>query len=325
MAERALVRVSTVDDKGDLGGFGSGFFLSPDGLLATNFHVIQGAQSLRITTAGGVVHEDVYLAAFDRANDLALLKIQTMTPGHLSLEADTQLRIGQRVYLMSNPMGLNGTFSDGIVSALRTFQDVDVIQTTAPMSRGSSGGPLINTRGRVVGVASSTMADGNGLNMAIPAAVLAGMIQAVDPQPFHPRLLPDPVQMFWEDNRARAVGPMAEVYADLRRYSEVLEASGLRPFGSVLFGELGTAQMETWPLHLMPGRRYAIIGVCRGCVDMDLAIMDAAGRMVTADVDTDPTPVIMITSTDARPYRVVVAMPDCPVGSCRYGAAVLAR
>src|SRR5690606_26419168 len=85
-------------------------------------------------------------------------------------------QVGDRIYVMGNPMGLEGTFSDGLVSAKRTLVGVALIQISAPISPGSSGGPVLNARGQAVGVATLMMSEGQNLNIAVPARYAEGLL-----------------------------------------------------------------------------------------------------------------------------------------------------
>ena len=126
--------------------FGSGFVVGADGLIVTNYHVLEGAK-LATVEVDGVVFEEVSVLAHDENRDLALLKVEATDLKPLVLaESIESVRLGEQVIAMGNPEGLKRTVSDGIVSTLyRHLEgfDFDHIQTTAPISKGSSGGPLM--------------------------------------------------------------------------------------------------------------------------------------------------------------------------------------
>ena len=158
IAERALdstVLLLMADARGQLQSFGSGFFVQKN-LIATNFHVIEGA-------VGGVAkrvgQEEMYVVEGtldkDEDRDLAILKVTAPSVKPLPLGDSDLVKIGQTVYVAGNPEGiLEGTFSDGIISAIRGDSADKVFQFTAPVSQGSSGGPVLNNRGEVIGVAT---------------------------------------------------------------------------------------------------------------------------------------------------------------------------
>ena len=155
---------------------GTGFFVRAD-VVATNFHVIDG-------TAGGhakVVGQDFQyevagVIASDERRDLALLQIKGLTAPPLPLEPDRPVAVGEDVYVVGNPEGLEGTFSHGIVSGIRHAGPDRRLQITAPISEGSSGGPVLNKRGKVIGIAASSLKQGQNLNFAVPVSYLLPLL-----------------------------------------------------------------------------------------------------------------------------------------------------
>jgi hypothetical protein len=147
VVEKALSAVVTLS-VGDASG--SGFFVTADGLIVTNAHVVAGAGKLIVKTSGG----DEYLGrvvnvAEDR--DLALVRAPVSGAAHLLLAGESAA-IGTDVYAVGSPLGLAGTVTKGIVSGLRTLSGVRYVQLDAAINHGNSGGPLIDMKGRVVGV-----------------------------------------------------------------------------------------------------------------------------------------------------------------------------
>jgi hypothetical protein len=153
---------------------GSGFFIA-DGIIATNAHVIEGAAS---GTAKFIGSEQKFsiegTVALSRRTDLALLKVASSAPV-LNLGPDSKPAVGDKVYVVGSPLGLEGTFSEGIISGIRSIQSDSILQMTAPISPGSSGGPVMNDSGTVIGVAEATFKDGQNLNLAVPVAYLSEM------------------------------------------------------------------------------------------------------------------------------------------------------
>lgn len=181
IAENALaatVYLEMQDRNGLTLGIGSGFFVRPD-LIATNFHVIQGAAQ---GTAKLVGKRTTYIiegiTATDKDNDLVLLKVITHGIKSLSLGDSDTVRIGTPVYVVGNPKGMEGTFSDGIISSIRGTEAQPRFQMTAPISSGSSGGPVLNRKGEVIGVSASVhqAADAQNINFAIPVNKLKGLL-----------------------------------------------------------------------------------------------------------------------------------------------------
>jgi S1-C subfamily serine protease len=168
MASPAIALITTVTNTG--GALGSGFLISSDGIIVTNYHVIKGAEGLGVRFAQEKeLISNVSVVKTDAIRDLALIKVNTpvnITP--LSMGDSDQLVVGERVVAIGNPQGLQNTVSDGLVSALRDSEGMKHIQISVPISHGSSGGALLNMRGEVVGVTSSGIDKAQNLNFAIP-------------------------------------------------------------------------------------------------------------------------------------------------------------
>jgi len=167
----AVVQVLIQDRQSRTIGTGSGFLVSTNGLIATNYHVIRNADSARVVFSDDKTLPVVGVAATDEDADLAIIKVAY----HFSVRplelAEIELPpIGAKVYAIGNPLGLSNTLSDGLVSGHREIGQIPIIQTTAPISPGSSGGPLLTADGKVVGVTSSQFKSGQNLNFAIPVS-----------------------------------------------------------------------------------------------------------------------------------------------------------
>jgi len=146
---------------------GSGFFITPD-LFVTNHHVVNGGLRASIVAAGAAEYRVSGLAAVNRRRDLVLLRTSNPAPAHLALAASPP-EIGDAIAVYGAPVGLKGTLSTGIVSTMREDAG-ELLQMTAPISHGSSGSPVVNEDGAVVGVVVSSNISGQGLNFAVPAA-----------------------------------------------------------------------------------------------------------------------------------------------------------
>ena len=166
-------------------GIGSGFFIWKDGRIATNLHVIAGAQEAVVVTSDGREYRNPMVMAVDDRRDLAVLRIRTgeATPALALGEAGT-VRAGDRVLAFGHPMGLGNTVSDGLVSAVRVLdEELTVLQISAPIASGSSGGPLLNEAGQVIGVATAYASEGQNLNFGMPVNYLEPMLLSEKAQP----------------------------------------------------------------------------------------------------------------------------------------------
>ena len=167
----AVFYIEIYDAKGTTVKTGSGFFLSSDGLAVTNFHVVKGASSAKITTSDGTVYNVSGIYDYDEADDVALIQVDGSGFSSLELGDSDAISSGAPVYTIGAPLGLNNSMSSGIVSyADRVIDGVSYIQTDAPISPGSSGGPLLDQYGKVVGITSAgaTSAYSQNLNLAMP-------------------------------------------------------------------------------------------------------------------------------------------------------------
>jgi S1-C subfamily serine protease len=181
---RSVVLIEVKDRSGQPLSLASGFFVGK-GLVATNTHVLRGGYAATMNSVGSKSKVDVSsIVGFDEGHDLAIMQVPDASPA-LNLSSIDPV-VGERIYVVGNPQGLEGTFSDGLVSAKRDVSaNLSVLQITAPISAGSSGGPVVNQRGEVVGIAVATLRDGQNLNFAIPSKYLAALLR----QPSEPRAL----------------------------------------------------------------------------------------------------------------------------------------
>ena len=169
----AVGTVITYDSGNNKFSQGSGFFINKDGHFITNYHVVKGAYSIVVQMKDKIEHKAAFVLAENEAKDLIKLAVDvpggSLEPG-MWLDIDPELPdIAEKIIVIGTPMGLGRTVSDGIISAIREIPDRGLVfQMTAPISRGSSGSPVIDMHGNVVGVAFLQIVNGQNLNFAIP-------------------------------------------------------------------------------------------------------------------------------------------------------------
>ena len=169
------------DANGQPLSLGSGLFVGA-GEIASNLHVVEGAVRGYAKLVGQNTKHDLEgITAVDSNRDLVVLKIAaTGSPGLLLGNSDA-VQVGEPVYAVGNPQGLEGTFSQGVVSSIREIGTDKLLQITAPISPGSSGGPVLNGKGEVIGVSVATFRSGQNLNFAIPSNYLKLLLEEVGP------------------------------------------------------------------------------------------------------------------------------------------------
>lgn len=169
----AIVAIVTYDASGAALTTGSGFFLRP-GQVVTNLHVIRGARRCEVKTLDGKgrTYPVAGLLDVDEEGDLALLSVEMPPSRTRASQLATQLpEEGEKIFVIGNPLKLEGSVSDGIVSAVRELPNIGkIIQITAPISHGNSGSPVFNLKGQVVGVVTIKVTNGQNINLAIGAA-----------------------------------------------------------------------------------------------------------------------------------------------------------
>jgi S1-C subfamily serine protease len=200
LAERAkpsVVLLTVYDESGTAAGSGTGFFISEDGRVVTNDHVVEDATRVTATLADGRELEVRGVLANDAGKDIAILQVSgDKLPKPLPLGGTKNVRVGDEIVVLGSPQGLSTTLSTGIVSAIRQ-EGLDggidgqrtarawAIQITAAISPGSSGSPVMTRNGDVIAVAVGLMQGGGSLNFAVPIEDVKSLLSSVGPlRPF---------------------------------------------------------------------------------------------------------------------------------------------
>jgi S1-C subfamily serine protease len=168
LASPSVVLIEVFGDSGERTGTASGFIASENGAIITNYHVVRGARSANVRLQDGSTMPVQGVLGFDPYRDVAIIKVGNLGAKSLTLDSD-HVQVGDKVTAIGSPLALQNTISDGLVSGIRN----GLIQTSTPISSGSSGGPFFNTHGEVVGVAVAGITAGGttlaeNLNFAVP-------------------------------------------------------------------------------------------------------------------------------------------------------------
>jgi S1-C subfamily serine protease len=170
----SVLTIIAFDRKGSAISQGSAFVLTSDGLAGSNYHVLEGATRASASSSDGRVFDVGLIDGADLDKDLVIFQLYTrgskVKPhdlSHVTLGASTDLVVGEKVIAIGSPQGLENTVSDGILSAIREVDTVRFLQITAPVSPGSSGGPILNSAGQMIGIATFQLKKGQNLNFAV--------------------------------------------------------------------------------------------------------------------------------------------------------------
>ena len=179
VASPAVVFIGILNADGEYMGQGSGFVVKPDGFVVTNFHVIEEASGLIVKMLDGEIYDRVQVVDYDRRRDLAVLKIPAFKElPTVAMGDSSAVKVGQQAVAIGNPQGLEHTVTSGMVSAFRQAEGYRLMQISVPISPGSSGGPLFDLRGNVIGITTSGMqGDAQNLNFAVPIEYVRPLLE----------------------------------------------------------------------------------------------------------------------------------------------------
>jgi len=193
------------DANGQPFSLGSGFFVR-ESEIASNLHVVAGALAGSAKLVGRKTKYDIEgITAIDPERDLVVLKVTAAGSPTLAIGSSDAVQVGETVYAVGNPQGLEGTFSQGVVSSIREVGSDQLLQITAPISPGSSGGPVLNGKGQVIGVSVATFRGGQNLNFAIPSRYLKALLAKAGPvKPLAQAKPPTAQRVMWADLGGRS-------------------------------------------------------------------------------------------------------------------------
>ncbi len=169
----SVVRLEVKDNFGNTSKIGTGFYIGNGCYIATNYHVIKGGEQIAVASNGVLTQEKMDKLRINKDYDLAIISVSQC--GRTLKLSGSIPEVGQPIFTVGNPIGLDKTLSNGVISGIREG-DYSVIQTTAAISPGSSGGPLVDMSGVVVGMTTFFLKEGQSLNFAVPASALIELL-----------------------------------------------------------------------------------------------------------------------------------------------------
>lgn len=338
-AKQGTVQIRTLNARNEVIKTGSGIIVTEDGIIVTNFHLVQGGVALQVELPNNEIYDNVFYITADPRRDLIIIKVPAESLKPLPLGNDLEAEVGEKVYVMGNPLGMTNTFSDGLVSAKRTVDGVSMLQISAPISPGSSGGPVMNGNGEVIGIATMGMRGGQNLNYAVPVHYIRPLLSTGErPVRFNAALLPrtgggltttdNSVPNINSSPRPTTSNPRrdewdAQVNTYLSDADEALSKMGFVRSHAIGSGALEARKNKRYNVQLDGRRRYAIVAVCDDdCSDIDLYLYDRFGDLKGRDIKNDDRPFVIIRPTVTTEYTVQVTMVSCSVGPCRFGVAI---
>lgn len=224
-AAPSVVYIETFDAGGQPIGLGSGFFVSDDGVIASNYHVIEGASRVTARTSDGRTVQVNGVIAFDADLDYAVLKVDGGRQRALRMSSYADTDVGEAIVVIGNPYGLEQSVSDGIVSQKRVMDGHPLIQFTAPISPGNSGGPVMDMDGKVIGIATMTRREGQNINFAVPIDVVRDALRSGADVRYSFDQLARGAQVATEQTHADALAANFSVFTDRSRRLRLVRAN----------------------------------------------------------------------------------------------------
>jgi tetratricopeptide (TPR) repeat protein len=268
----SVVIVFAYDDKEEFLKLGSGFFISQNGDIITNYHVLRGASSAEVKTSDGRTYPITYIVAEDEQNDIIRLSVDIPSKyvQPLSL-SETIPEIGERIIVYGSPLGLENTVSDGIVSSVREIFDYGkIIQITAPISPGSSGSPVLNMKGEVIGIATFQFIEGQNLNFAIPSERIASLNLMEEEKTFATE------ELFEQEDKDKKISDYSEAYNKALYFIDKEEYEKALPYLEI---EIKTdiSSLKAWA--------YFNIGYCYGKLKSYTKAIEAYKQAISLNPD----------------------------------------
>ena len=177
----SVVTISVTGRAGEESVLGTGFVISPDGLIATNLHVLVEARPITVEFADGRKYQAESVHASDKSVDLAIIRVKAAGLKTLELAESSKVQDGQSVVAFGNPEGLKNSVVQGIVSGHRKLEGVPMLQLAIPIERGNSGGPVVDRQGRVLGILTIKAAYTRNLGFAVESKALRPLIARPNP------------------------------------------------------------------------------------------------------------------------------------------------
>lgn len=171
-SEKAVFIVQSYDKNGNLLKFGTGFFIDENGTCITNYHVFENSSIIKVVTINNLSYPVKEIIKSSKTHDLIIFTIEVGNKVDFLKINNTIPLKGESIITIGNPIGLNWSVSEGIISGIRETTLGNILQITAPISHGNSGGPLLNKNGEVIGIATFNIAEGQNLNFALHIGIL---------------------------------------------------------------------------------------------------------------------------------------------------------